>query len=118
MTGMPSGKPSLGRPDVEGPDSATVVVTTGDGRTGDHFEFRLAGTSLHATAEGGGTGLTIWGTEPALPPGSYEPSVGVQTRHLSLRMSRVQAELLRDAIARALTGSRHRSRRKSTQASL
>jgi hypothetical protein len=84
------------------PDSADKIVKTSDGRTGDRHEFHMAAAAFHATLNSAGTALAIWGTEPALPDGAYDPSVGCPTRNFRLEMSRVSAELLRDALIREL----------------
>ena len=91
------------------PESASVIVKTGDGRTGDHHEFHLSGTLLRATLDLSGSMLTIWATESALPQGAYDPAVGVQSRYFRLQMSRTQAEILRDGLSAAL-GRRRRKK--------
>src|SRR5437868_2615109 len=83
-------------------DSADIVVQTADGRTGDRHEFHMKAASLHATLDSALISLAIWATEPALPPGTYDPSVGCPSRYFRLEMSRVSAELLRDALIREL----------------
>jgi hypothetical protein len=80
------------------PESASLIVKTGDGRTGDRQEFHLSGTLLHATLDLSGSMLTVWASEPALPHGPYDPSVGVESRYYRLDISRAQAEGLRDAL--------------------
>jgi hypothetical protein len=79
-------------------DSAEIIVKTSDGRTGDKHQFHMEAVSLHATLDSAGSSLAIWGTEPALPNGSYDPSVGCASRNFRLVISRVAAELLRDAL--------------------
>lgn len=91
------------------PESASLIVKTGDGRTGDSHEFHLSETLLQATLDLSGSILAIWASEPALPHGSYEPSVGVESRYFRLEMSRAQAEGLRDRLSAAL-GRRRRKK--------
>jgi hypothetical protein len=52
------------------PESASLIVKTGDGRTGDRQEFHLSGTLLHATLDLSGSMLTVWASESALPHGA------------------------------------------------
>lgn len=89
-------------------ESASVIVKTGDGRTSDRHEFHLFGTLLRATLDSSGSTLTVWATEPALPQGAYDPSVGVETRYFRLKMSRTQAEGLRDALVAELRRDRRK----------
>jgi hypothetical protein len=91
------------------PESASVIVKTGDGRTGDRHEFHLSGTLLHATLDLSGSSLTVWASEPALPHGAFDPGVGVESRYFRLIMSRTQAEGLRDGLSAAL-GRRRRKK--------
>jgi hypothetical protein len=91
------------------PESASLIVKTGDGRTGDHHEFHLSGTLIRATMDLSGSMLTVWATEPALPQGAYDPGVGVQSRYFRPEMSRTQAEGLRDRLSAGL-GRRRRKK--------
>ena len=91
-------------------ESASVVVKTGNGRTGDHHEFHLSGTFLRATLDSSDSILTIWATEPALPQGAYDASVGVESRYIiRLKILWTQAEGLGDALVAALR--RHRRKK-------
>ena len=94
---------------VMAPESASIVVKTSDGGTGDRHEFHLCGTLLHATLDLSGSILTVWASEPPLPHGAYEPNVGVESRYFRLEMSRTQAEGLRDRLSAAL-GRRRRKK--------
>jgi hypothetical protein len=90
-------------------DSASILIKTGDGRTGDRHEFHLSGTLIRATLDLSGSMLTVWATESALPEGAYDPAVGVQSRYFRPEMSRTQAEGLRDRLSAAL-GRRRRKK--------
>ena len=83
-------------------DGANLTVSTSDGRTGDRHEFHMSEGLIHATLDSSGSTVSIWASEPALPYGSYEPSVGVESRVFRLRVSRAQAERLRDQLVAAL----------------
>ena len=89
-------------------DDPALKVITGDGRTGDGHEFHMSEGLIRATLHSGGSTLSIWAVEPALPSGSYDPSVGTASRHFSVTISRRQAESLRDQLASLL---RRRSQR-------
>ena len=83
-------------------DSAALTVKTHDGRTGDRHEFHISGALIHATSDSSGSTVSVWASEPALPYGSYDPSVGVEGRAFEIRMSRTQAEGLRDRLVAEL----------------
>jgi hypothetical protein len=93
---------ALRRVHVIAADSADKIVWTSDGRTGDSHEFHMEAASLQAALDSAGSSLAIWATEPALPYGTYDPRVGCASRNFRLVMSRVSAELLRDALIREL----------------
>jgi hypothetical protein len=80
-------------------DGANIIVQTGDGRTGDRCEFRMSGSLIHATLDDTLSTVSVWATEAALSDGTFDPSVGVESRFFRLQMSRAQAEGLRDALA-------------------
>lgn len=86
------------RPPVIGADGANIIVQTGDGRTGDRCEFHMSGGLIHATLDDAHSTVSVWATEAALPDGTFDPSVGVESRFFRLRMSRAQAAILRDAL--------------------
>lgn len=83
-------------------DGSNLTVSTCDGRTGDRHEFHMSEGLIHATLDSGGSTVSVWASEPALPYGSYDPGVGVESRVFRLRVSRAQAEGLRDQLVTAL----------------
>ena len=86
------------RPPVIEADGTNIIVQTGDGRTGDRCEFHMSGGLIHATLDQTLSTVSVWATEGALPDGTFDPSAGVETRFLRLRMSRAQAASLRDVL--------------------
>jgi len=91
------------------PNGVDIIVQTGDGRTGDRCEFHMSGTLIHATLDQARSTVSVWATEAALPDGTYDPSVGVESRFFRLQMSRAQAEGLRDALVAEF--KRHRRKK-------
>ena len=88
-------------------DSTDMIVRTLDGRTGDRHEFHLTGSNgLRATVDNSSTVVSIWATEPALPKGTYDPSVGVPSRHIRITISLAEAESLRDQLRKELRKTR------------
>jgi hypothetical protein len=90
-------------------DSASFTVNTSDGRTGDRHEFHISGALIYATLDSGGSTISVWASEPALPYDRNDPSAAVASRNFRLRMSRVQARGFRDQLVAVLKRGRRQA---------